>query len=368
MTTTIDVETQRGSQHATGGRPRTTMAAILVRQRAPLEVATVEIPELGVGQVLVRVKASGICGKQLDEISGRQGEDAFLPHLLGHEGAGIVIEIGPGVRKVKPGDHVVLHWMKGSGIDCLPPRFTRNGTTISAGWVTTFSEYTIASENRVTSIPDDVPFDVASLLGCAVTTGLGIVFNDAGLTPAQSIAVFGVGGVGINVIQGASLVNAHPIVAIDLHDTKLKQAIASGATHTINASRTNAVEALRELSDHRGVDVAVDLTGLKAVRETAYQVTTATGKTIFAGVPRHDEPITIDSFPFHFGRDVTGVHGGDTKPDVDIPRYLQLYQRGCLKLQEQITHRYPLEQVNEAVAQVRDGKAGRCVLMMPAAT
>lgn len=339
-------------------------AAILVRQRAPLEVTQVEIPELGVGQVLVQVKASGICGKQLDEISGRRGDDAFLPHLLGHEGAGIVVEVGPGVRKVKPGDHVVLHWMKGAGIDCLPPRFTRNGTMISAGWVTTFSEYTIASENRMTPIPDDIPFDLAFLLGCAVTTGLGIVFNDAALMPGQSIAVFGVGGVGINVIQGASLVNAYPIVAIDLHDTKLKQAAAFGATHTINANRTDSVQALMELSDRRGVDVAVDLTGLRAVRETAYRVTTATGKTIFAGVPSHGEPMTIDSFPLHFGRLVTGVHGGGTRPDTDIPRYLQLFRLGKLKLAEQVTHRFALEGVNDAIEVVRQGKAGRCVLQM----
>ncbi len=337
-------------------------AAILVTQRAPLEVATVQLPDLGVGQVLVQVKASGICGKQLDEISGRQGADPFLPHLLGHEGAGIVVETGPGVRKVKPGDHVVLHWMKGSGMECAAPRFLRNGTTISAGWVTTFSEYTIASENRVTSIPDDVSFDVASLLGCAATTGLGIVFNDAALRPGQSIAVFGAGGVGVNVIQGASLVNAHPIIAIDRHDARLKQAIAFGATHTINASRTDPATALSGIAGRAGVDVAVDLTGLRAVREAAYQVTSARGKTIFAGVPASNEPMTIDSFPLHFGREITGVHGGGTKPDADIPRYLRLFRLGKLKLAEQVTHRVRLRDINTAVAQMRQGVGCRWVI------
>lgn len=364
MTTLIDADRQDPSQRATKRRPRTTAAAILVRQQAPLEVATIEIPELGVGQVLVQVKATGICGKQLDEISGRRGEDPFLPHLLGHEGAGIVVEIGPGVQKVKPQDHVVLHWMKGSGIESRPPTFQRDGSRINAGWVTTFSEYTIASENRVTPIPDDIPFDLASLLGCAVTTGLGIVFNDAALRPGQSIAVFGVGGVGVNVIQGAALVNAHPIIAIDRHDAKLEQAVAFGATHTLNASRTDPVQAVMEITGRRGIDVAVDLTGLRAVRETAYRVTSAKGRTIFGGVPHHQEPITVDSFPLHFGRVVTGVHGGGTNPDVDIPRCLQLFRLGKLKLEEQVTHRFRLEEINTAVQQVQVGVALRCMVTM----
>ena len=339
-------------------------AAILVKQNAPLVVAEVEIPKLDVGQVLVRIEYSSICGKQLDEISGKRGEDPFLPHLLGHEGGGIVVDVGPGVRKVKSGDHVVLHWMKGSGIDSAPPRFMWNETVVSAGWVTTFSEYTVASENRMTPIPADIKFDVASLLGCAVTTGLGIVFNNAALKPGQSIAVFGVGGVGLNVVQGAALVNAYPIVAIDLHDHKIERARAFGATYTVNSSRTDVEEFLMELSQGRGLDVTVDTTGNTNVFQTAYKTTTGTGKTIMAGVLHHQEPISIDAFPLHFGHQIIGSHGGDTQPDVDIPRYIQLYKLGKLKLDEQITHHYCLDEINEAVDVVRKGQAGRCVISM----
>lgn len=363
---TTSVATQGRRARASGGRPSLMKAAILVKQRAPLVVADdVEIPPLRVGQVLVKINASGICGKQLDEISGRQGEDTFIPHLLGHEGAGVVEEVGPGVRKVKPGDAVVLHWMRGSGIDAEPPRFSRNGTVISAGWVTTFSDYTIASENRLTPIPPDMPSDVASLLGCAVTTGLGIVFNNADLKPGQSIAVFGIGGIGLNVLQGAQLVNAYPIVAVDLYDHKLTQAMAFGATHTVNAKQPDLEMALRGLSGIKGFEVTVDTTGNASMRELSYRLTSNTGNTILAGVPHHEERITIDSFPIHFGRRLIGVHGGDTQPDTDIPRYVQLYRRGKLRLDEQITHRYPFEQVNEAIEQVQQGRAGRCVLVMP---
>jgi len=305
---------------------------------------------------------SGICGKQIEEINGKRGHDPYIPHLLGHEGAGTVADVGPGVRKVKSGDAVVLHWMKGSGIDSAPPRFDWDGTQVSAGWVTTFSEYTIVSENRVTQIPESSPMDVASLLGCAVTTGLGIAFNNLDLKPGQSVAVFGAGGVGLNVIQGAALVNAYPIVAIDIHDQKLEQAKKFGATHTINSTSTDPQATLKELSGNKGMDAVVDVTGIADVRQTAYDVTSNIGSTVFAGVPHHEEKITIDSFPLHFGRRVIGSHGGDTKPDVDIPRYLGLYERGKLKLSEQITHRFKLDEINQAVEVVRNGEAGRCIV------
>ncbi|HLY65055.1 MAG TPA: zinc-binding dehydrogenase, partial [Chloroflexota bacterium] len=282
----------------------------------------------------------------------------------GHEGAGVVEDIGPGVRKVKPGDHVVLHWMKASGMDSAPPRFSWRGGELSAGWVTTFSDQTIVSENRVTIVPNDFDLQVAPLLGCAVTTGLGIVFNNAQLKPGQSIAVFGVGGVGLNVIQGAALANAYPLVAIDLFDNKLEQARSFGATHLINARSQNAGEILKELSRGIGLDATVDTTGDPGVIQTAYSSTSNKGKTILAGVPHHTARITIDSFPLHFGRRIFGSHGGETVPDEDIARYIQLYKLGRLKLDELITHRLPLDEVNTAIDTVRRGEAGRCLLRM----
>ena len=349
---------------ATGERPTMATAAILVEQNHPLVVAQVKLPPLGVGQALVRIEWSGICGKQLEEINGRRGADPYLPHLLGHEAGGEVVEIGPGVRKVTPGDHVVLHARRGSGIEAASPVFDWEGTRVQAGGVTTFSEYSVISENRLTPIPRDVPLDIAALLGCAVTTGLGIVSNNLQLKPGQSIAVFGVGGVGLNVIQGAALVNAFPIVAIDVHARKLEQAKQFGATHTVGASGDDLRARLLTLVGPRRFDATVDATGHAAVRELAYELTGDKGTTILAGVPHHTDRMTIDALPLSFGRRLTGSYAGETDPDIEIPRYLQLYALGKLKLNEQISHRYRLDEINEAVEVVRSGQALRCLLSM----
>ncbi len=341
-------------------------AAVLVKQNQPLELANIEIPKLDVGQVLVKVKYSGICGKQIDEITGKQGHDQYLPHLLGHEGSGIVMDIGSGVKKVKKDDYVVLHWIKGTGINSDTPKYKWNGKPVNAGWITTFNEYAVVSENRITQIPQNSKLDVAALLGCAVTTGLGIVFNNANLKPGQSIAVFGSGGVGLNVIQGAALVNAYPIIAVDLYENKLKEAIYFGATHTINPKKDNLESLVKDLSNNKGIDVVVDTTGNNKVREIAYEITSNTGKTILAGVPNHKDKMVIDSFPLHFGRQIIGSHGGDTKPETDIQRYMRLYTLGKLKLNEQISHKCSLDMINEALTKIQNGEiTGRCLITMP---
>ena len=237
---------------------------------------------------------------------------------------------------------------------------------LSAGWVTTFSDYTIASENRLTPMPQEAPGDVLALLGCAVTTGLGIVFHNIRLLPGQSIAVFGVGGVGLNVVQGADLVNAHPIVALDRSDAKLEFARRFGATHTVNVDESDPRAALDELSAGRGFDAVVDTTGINTVREIAYQSTRQkAGVTILCGVPFAGDRLSINSFPLHMGRRIIGSHGGDTVPDLDIPRYFELYRLGKLRLDELITSRFKLAEINKAVEAVRAGQVcGRCLIEM----
>ncbi len=339
-------------------------AAILETLQAPLILDEIEVPALQCGQVLVEVHASGICGAQLNEIAGTKGYDNFLPHLLGHEGSGVVLDVGPGVTQIKKGDHVVMHWRKGAGIHAQGAKYAWGDRIVNSGWVTTFNECAIVSENRVTPIPKDVPFEIATLFGCAVTTALGLINNLAQVKIGQSVAVFGCGGVGLNVVQGAAMVSADPIIAIDIYDHKLALAREFGATHTINSAQSDVREEVRKIVGAAGVDVFVENTGLVRLIEAAYELTGKAGRTILVGVPKHDQDITIHSLPLHFGKVLTGCEGGATDPTVDIPRYIKLYQHGKLELDRLITHRMPFSDINVALDKVRAGEVGRCVLSM----
>jgi S-(hydroxymethyl)glutathione dehydrogenase/alcohol dehydrogenase len=343
---------------------RTMQAAILAAQRQPLVLDEVKLPErLGFGQVLVRLAYSGICGAQLNEIDGAKGEDPYLPHLLGHEASGVVLDIGPSVKTVTPGRRVVLHWRKGRGIEATPALYQWRGKPLNSGWVTTFSEYTIVSENRVTPIPDGLEMDIAPLFGCAVTTGLGVISNNARLRIGESLVVFGAGGVGLNVVQGAAMAAAYPIVAVDLYDSKLELAKRLGATHTINSRNQDARAEITRIVGSGGVDVVVDNTGQTQIIELAYELAAPQGRIICVGVPTKGKKTSIYTLPLHFGKVLTGSHGGDTDPTADIPRYARLYQAGRLQLRDLITDRFPLAKINEAIGKMRSGEiTGRCLL------
>jgi S-(hydroxymethyl)glutathione dehydrogenase/alcohol dehydrogenase len=346
--------------------PEKMKAAILVQLKEPLVVADVELPEkLDVGQVLVKVHFSGICGSQLGEVDGAKGDDKFLPHLLGHEGSGTVIEAGPGVRRVKEGEKVVLHWRKGLGIESNPPQYRWDGKVVNAGWITTFNEYAIVAENRVTPIPADSDLEVAALLGCAVTTGFGVIVNNAKLKFGESVVVFGAGGVGLNIVQAAALVSGYPVIAVDLHDSKLALAKEMGATHLINAAKNDARKSILDIVGTRGLDVFVDNTGVHEVIEMGYELVKPQGRVILVGVPRRGNNISIYSLPLHFGRMLVGSHGGEAVPHEDIPRYQGMFQAGRIRLKELLTDRFGLHQVNEAMAKMREGAvSGRCLIRL----
>ncbi|MFO1321943.1 MAG: zinc-binding dehydrogenase [Burkholderiales bacterium] len=346
--------------------PRTMKAAILTELKAPLVIAEIGLPEtLAVGQVLVKVHFSGICGSQIGEIDGAKGEDKFLPHLLGHEASGTVMAIGPGVRHVKVDDTVVMHWRKGAGIEAVPPAYSWNGRKVNAGWITTFNEYAIVSENRVTPIPPGSDLEVAALFGCAVTTGFGVIENNAKVRIGESVVVFGAGGIGLNIVQAAALVSAYPIVAVDLHDSKLALARQMGATHVINGSSGDVRQAILDIVGAAGVDAFVDNTGQPSIIEMGYQITKPQGRVTLVGVPRKGNDVTLYSLPLHFGKGLSGSHGGEAVPQTDIPRYHELFRAGRIKLRELITDRFPLDRVNEAIDGMRNGRvAGRCLIRM----
>ena len=339
-------------------------AAILVESKKPLVVANVDLPKkLEYGQVLVKIFYSGICGAQVnEEIDAAKGPDKFLPHLLGHEGSGVVEKIGDGVSTVKPGDHVVLHWRKSKGIQSGTPKYLWNGKRVNAGWITTFNEKAIVSENRLTVIPKDFDMRTAALFGCAVTTGFGVVNNDAKIKIGQSVLIFGVGGVGLNIVQATSMVSAYPIVGVDLHENKINMGKKFGLTHGLIADSNDLNNKIYNIIGSKGADISIETTGIPKVIEQAYELTASDGKTILVGVP--NDKISIYSLPLHFEKILTGSHGGDAVPNIDIPRYIRLINQKKMTLENIITHEFNLKEINSAIDLLRSGKAGRIIIKM----
>ena len=338
-------------------------SAILVESNKPLVVAEIDLPtKLEFGQVLVKVCYSGICGAQINEIDAIKGPDKFLPHLLGHEGSGIVEKIGEGVTTVNPGDHVVLHWRKSTGIESVTPQYLWNGQKVNAGWVTTFTEKTIVSENRLTVIPKSFDMRIAPLFGCSVISAFGVVNNDAKIKIGQSVLIFGVGGVGLNVAQAASMVSAYPIVGVDLYNHKIDMGKKFGLTHGITGNLDNIKNEIYNIVGNKGADVAIETTGNSKVIEKAYELTASDGKTILVGVP--NDKISIYSLPLHFKKILTGSHGGDSIPDIDTPRYIRLINQKKMTLENLITHELKLTDINKAIDLFRSGKAGRIIIKM----
>jgi len=340
-------------------------AAILVESKKSLIIDDITLPSgLEFGQVLVDIHYSGICGAQINEIDAVKGPDKFLPHLLGHEGSGVVKEIGPGVSTVKEGDHVVLHWRPSKGIQAPTPKYLWNGKKVNAGWVTTFNEQAVISENRLTVIPTDFDMRLAPLFGCAVTTAFGVVNNDAQIKVGQSVVIFGIGGVGLNIAQAAAMVSAYPIVGVDLHQNKLEMGKSFGLTHGLIGGRDDLNAEILDLVGSKGSDVVIDTTGNSRLIEQSYELTHPDGVTVCVGVPRKGDNISIYSLPLHFKKRFTGSQGGESVPDIDIPRYIKLIEAGIMSLESLVTHEFSLEEINEALDQVRLGNAGRVMINM----
>ena len=333
-----------------------TKAAILVEQRKPLVIDEIEVPALGYGHVLVRMQASRICGSQLGEIEGVKGPDKYLPHLLGHEGGGIVLEIGPEVTRVKPGDHVVLHWRPAAGIQARPVQYRLDGKTVNAGNITTFQNLAVVSENRLTPVPADTDPEISSLLADTLTTGFGAVIRNAKIEIGESIVIVGIGGIGLGAVLGAKLAGAHPIIAADIQDHKLSKAREYGATHTINTKNENLSDAVRRILGGPA-DVVIDGTGNPTVIDQEWKITNNKGRLVLIGVMRHDQQFSLNTLPLHFGKVLTGSEGGASVPHVDIPRYLRMIQDGRFDPRGFITHRCTLTNINEAIATMRAGES-----------
>ena len=346
--------------------PNTMKAAILTELKKPLIISEIKLPKsLNVGQVFVKIHYSGICGSQIGEIEGVKGNDKYLPHLLGHEGSGTVLAIGPGVKTVKPNDKIILHWRKGSVIESETPKYYWNNKIINAGWLTSFNEYAIVSENRCTAIPFDCDIKVAALFGCAILTGFGVVENNSNIRIGESVIVYGAGGIGLNIIQAASLKSAFPIIAIDKFDNRLKLAKLLGATHIINSTKQNVKKRIKQINNSQLIDIFIDNTGSSEIIEFGYKIIGSNGKLILVGVQNIKDNININTLSLHFGKILTGSHGGDSNPTKDIPRYMKMYKEGKFDLLNQITNITDLDNINKSINNLKNGKiSGRCLIKL----
>lgn len=340
-------------------------AALLVAHNAPLALCEVVPGALTFGQVLVRVQASGLCGAQLQEIRGEKGGP--LPHLLGHEGCGIVEEIGDCVTRVKVGDKVVIHWRKAAGIESPIPEYHAETPgsrgklkiPITSGRCVSLAEEVICSENRLTPVPLDTPRELCALLGCSLSTALATIERDAALKAGESLLVVGCGGLGVNLIRAARMAHAGFIGVSDQHERKKPIAYKMGADHFSHSSSPS--------HPSQRCDCIIDTVGSPESVSENFPHLAPSGRYILVGQPRPGVTINLPNARQLFegeGQSIRATQGGGFRPDLDIPRYLELHRRGDLKLTGLISHYLPLSKINTAIDHLKNGDASRILIEM----
>ncbi|WP_433208023.1 Zn-dependent alcohol dehydrogenase [Dactylosporangium sp. CS-047395] len=355
-----------------------TLAAVMRALDGPLAVEEIELNPTGPGQVRVRLAAAGVCHSDLSLANGTLRQP--LPAVLGHEGAGVVVEVGDGVTGLAPGDHVVLNWSPpcrscwycehGEPYLCLHgddaarvPFATSGDEPVYAGLGTgAFAAETVVGAHACIPVPADIPLAEAALLGCAVLTGVGAVTNAAKVQPGQSVAVIGLGGVGLAAIQGARLAGASTIVAVDPSPAKEELALSLGATHFMAPGNKLARE-IRGLTGGIGADHAIECVGRGETIRSAWSVTRRGGTATVVGLGSAADPVTFNALEVaFFARTIVGCMYGSTDPAVDVPILLEHYRAGRLNLAALVTDEVELSGVGEAFSRMRDGRGARTLV------
>jgi Zn-dependent alcohol dehydrogenase len=356
-------------------------AAVCYEFGEPLVVEEVVIDPPQAGEVLVKVAACAICHSDIHALEGAWG--GALPAVYGHETAGVVIEVGTGVTHTQPGDHVVVSLIRYCGhcFFCVQGQshlceaqfalhkesrlHTEDGRSITQGIkVGGFAEYVVVHESQVVPIPHEIPLESAALLACGVITGLGAVVNTARVPSGSSVVVIGTGGVGLNSIQGAQLSGAQPIMAVDLLPEKLAAAKAFGATHLLNPAEGDVKTAVLALTHGRGADYVFVTVGSGKAIEQGTTLMRRGGTFVMVGMPPSGVKLQVEATDFAYdNQQILGSNMGSTRLPVDVPKLVELYQEGRLKLDELVTARYRLEEINEAITAVNRGEALRNVIV-----
>lgn len=352
-------------------------AAVLYERRNPLVIEDLDLVPPGPGEVEVKLVASGVCHSDLHHV--QRDTPTILPVVLGHEGAGVVSAVGANVTRVKPGDHVIIafgakcgecfYCVRGMPYLCTPasparPRLSRGNQTINQFLeVATYAERTVVSEKNVVRIRDDAPLAICSLIACGVTTGIGAVVNTAKVEPGSNVLVIGTGGVGLNVVQGARLAGAARIIAVDVRDNKLEFAREMGATHLINAAKEDVVERAKALTGGYGVDYAFEVIGNPKTIAQAYESVRKGGVAVVVGVADENAELTFKPvWMMRQAKTLMGCAYGSSRPQVDFPKLVDLYMEGRIKLDELVTRRFALDEINEAFRAMDAGEVARGIL------
>ncbi|PPK61580.1 zinc-binding dehydrogenase [Actinokineospora auranticolor] len=357
----------------------TVRAAVLRERGEPLEVTEILLPDPGPDQVRVRVVAAGVCHSDLSLANGTLRQP--VPAVLGHEGAGVVVSVGPGVRHVAPGDHVLLDWAPACGTcwfcqagepylcahaadaAAVPHATLLDGTPVYPGLGTgAFAEETIVPARGALKLPPEVPLTQAAVLGCAVLTGAGAVHTTAAVRAGQSVAVVGLGGVGLSVLQAARVAGADPIIAVDLHPEKESLACRHGATHFVRSDDTTP-KAIRALTGGRGADVTFECVGTPTTIRTSWSATRRGGQVVVVGVGSPEATVEFNAFELYWtGRTLKGCLFGSTDPAVDVPRLLALARDGALDLASLITAETTLDGLDATLADLPRSHGARTLL------
>ena len=354
-------------------------AAVFRQPHQPLTIESLEIDRPRRREVLVRTAATGVCHSDLHLVEGNGRFPLGDPYVLGHEGAGVVEAVGEDVTYVKPGDHIVAclsgfcgmceQCLAGhpnlctGGITAREGRLSLNGNRVVQGFgIASYAEHMLLHENSLVRVDPEIPLDRAALVGCGVLTGVGAALRTAGVRPGQTVAVFGCGGVGLSIIQGSRIANARQIIGVDRFDSKLEMASEMGATHTINSSREDPVQAIRELTRKAGVDHAFEAVGNPMLVRQAIESLAIRGTATIVGVLPPDAHIDFPWMAIRPECKVQTSRMGSNQFRVDIPNYLELYRQGRLRLDEMISARRPLSDINDAFRAMTAGEVARTVL------
>jgi len=354
-------------------------AAVLYEYHKPLVIDEVKYIGPGPGEVLVKMVGSGVCHTDLAIIEDELFAPFPLPVILGHEGAGIVQEVGQGVTSVNPGDHVILSWVPNCGTChyCTIGRpalcnammramgaikFKKGEQNVFNFGPTSFAEQSVVPETACIKIREDAPLEKVCLIGCGVMTGAGAVINTAKVPPGAIVAVIGCGGVGLNAVQGAAICGAGKIIAIDILDNKLEFAKTFGATDTINAKNADVLSAVRDLTHGTGVEFSFEVIGNSQTIRQAYDILAPGGTAVIVGAAPRGSEVTLPTNGFFDEKGIIGSRYGSARMRVDIPRLVDLYMDKKLKLDELITQSLPLDGINKAFDDLRQGKVARSVI------